>query len=166
MFYLEKTVPIHLRPYVRAGIEEWNKAFRKLGFDNAIEVRQQRDDDDWDPEDVRYNTFRWITAEAGFAMGPSRVNPFTGEILDADIIFDASFLRYWKHDYETFTPGDVAQTDGRRTLVARRSRPKATSRKACPPSRKIPSSPAGSNFSKAARWAWACSSRWASRPRP
>ncbi len=112
VFYLEKTVPIHLRPYVRAGIEEWNKAFRKLGFDNAIEVRQQRDDDDWDPEDVRYNTFRWITAEAGFAMGPSRVNPFTGEILDADIIFDASFLRYWKHDYETFTPGDVAQLMG------------------------------------------------------
>ena len=112
VFYLEKTVPIHLRPYVRAGIEEWNVAFRKLGFDNAIEVRQQREDDDWDPEDVRYNTFRWITAEAGFAMGPSRVNPFTGEILDADIIFDASFLRYWKHDYETFTPEDVAQLMG------------------------------------------------------
>lgn len=112
VFYLEKTVPIHLRPYVRAGIEEWNKAFRELGFDNAIEVRQQREDDDWDPEDVRYNTFRWITAEAGFAMGPSRVNPFTGEILDADIIFDASFLRYWKHDYETFTPEDVARLMG------------------------------------------------------
>ncbi len=112
VFYLEKTVPIHLRPYVRAGIEEWNKAFRQLGFDNAIEVRQQREDDDWDPEDVRYNTFRWITAEAGFAMGPSRVNPFTGEILDADIIFDASFLRYWKHDYETFTPDEVAQLMG------------------------------------------------------
>jgi hypothetical protein len=112
VFYLEKTVPIHLRPYVRAGIEEWNLAFRKLGFDNAIEVRQQREDDDWDPEDVRYNTFRWITAEAGFAMGPSRVNPFTGEILDADIIFDASFLRYWKHDYETFTPEGVAQLMG------------------------------------------------------
>jgi hypothetical protein len=45
-------------------------------------------------------------------MGPSRVNPFTGEILDADIIFDASFLRYWKHDYETFTPEDVAQLMG------------------------------------------------------
>lgn len=116
VFYLEKTVPIHLRPYVRAGIEEWNKAFRKLGFDNAIEVRQQRDDDDWDPEDVRYNTFRWITAEAGFAMGPSRVNPFTGEILDADIIFDASFLRYWKHDYETFTPEDVARLMGQGPL--------------------------------------------------
>ena len=109
IFYLEKTIPINLRPYVRAGIEEWNVAFRKLGFDNAIEVRQQRDDDDWDPEDVRYNTFRWISAEAGFAMGPSRINPLTGQILDADIIFDASFLRHWTTEYETFTADDVAR---------------------------------------------------------
>ena len=106
-FYLEKTVPINLRPYVRAGIEEWNKAFAKFGFDNAIEVLQQTEQDDWDPEDVNYNTFRWITAGAGFAMGPSRVNPMTGQILDADIIFDADFLTSWKQQYETFTPADA-----------------------------------------------------------
>jgi hypothetical protein len=111
-FYMEKTVPIALRPHVRAGIEEWNKAFEKLGFDNAIEVLQQKDDDDWDPEDVRYNTFRWITANAGFAMGPSRVNPMTGQILDADIIFDADFLTSWKQQYETFTHADVAALMG------------------------------------------------------
>ena len=103
VFYIEKTVPIALRPTVRAGILEWNRAFREIGFDGAIEVRQQRDDDSWDPEDIRYNTFRWITANAGFAMGPSRVNPRTGEILDADIIFDASFLDSWRREYETFT---------------------------------------------------------------
>ncbi len=103
-FWLEKTVPVHLRPTVQEAIEEWNKAFEKLGFYKAIQVEQQKEDDTWDPEDVHYNTFRWITAEAGFAMGPSRVNPMTGQILDADIIFDASFLRYWKEDYETFTP--------------------------------------------------------------
>ncbi|HVW03308.1 MAG TPA: zinc-dependent metalloprotease [Planctomycetaceae bacterium] len=112
IFYLERTVPISLRPIVRSGIEEWNKAFAKLGYANAIEVRQQRDDDDWDPEDVRYNTFRWITADAGFAMGPSRVNPMTGQILDADIIFDAGFLQHWKTDYETFTADDVAALMG------------------------------------------------------
>ena len=108
IFHMEKTVPVNLRPIVRAGIEEWNKAFDKLGFDNAVEVRQQGDDDTWDPEDVNFNTFRWITAEAGFAMGPSRVNPLTGQILDADIIFDASFLRSWKTSYENFTPAAVA----------------------------------------------------------
>lgn len=107
IFYIEKTVPVHLRPIVEEGILEWNKAFEKFGFYKAIKVLQQREDDTWDPEDIRYNTFRWITAEAGFAMGPSRVNPKTGQILDADIIFDASFLRYWKTDYETFSPDAI-----------------------------------------------------------
>jgi predicted Zn-dependent protease with MMP-like domain len=102
VFYIEKTVPVHLRPYVQAGIEEWNKAFEKLGFSKAIVVLQQGDDDTWDPEDIRYNTFRWITGGSGFAMGATRVNPMTGQILDADIIFDAGFLDYWKQDYETF----------------------------------------------------------------
>lgn len=111
-FYLEKTLPVKLRPIVRSGILEWNKAYEKLGFDNAIEVLQQTDDTDWDPEDVNYNTFRWITAEAGFAMGPSRVNPITGQILDADIIFDASFLRYWKQQYENFSPAAVSALSG------------------------------------------------------
>jgi hypothetical protein len=112
IFYMEKTVPINLRPYVRAGIEEWNRAYEKLGFSNAVEVRQQREEDEWDPEDVSFNTFRWITAGAGFAMGPSRVNPMTGQILDADIIFDADFLTSWKQQYETFTAADAAALMG------------------------------------------------------
>ena len=108
-FYIEKTVPVHLRPIVRSGILEWNKAFEKLGFDNAIVVHDQADDDtDHDPEDVRYNFFRWITAEAGFAMGPSRVNPLTGQILDADIIFDASFLQHWSTEWEYLGPPQTA----------------------------------------------------------
>ena len=119
VFYLEKTVPVNLRPIVRAGIEDWNKAYEKLGFDNAIEVRQQRDDDTWDPEDVQHNTFRWITAEAGFAMGPSRTNPQTGQILDADIIFDASFLRSWKSTYENFTPSSIGALLGDEVPVTR-----------------------------------------------
>ena len=94
------------------GLEEWNKAFAKAGWLNALEVRQQPDDADWDPEDINYNTFRWITSNAGFAMGPSRVNPYTGQILDADIIFDADFLQFWKEEFETFTPQTVAAMTG------------------------------------------------------
>lgn len=108
IFYMEKTIPIHLRPIVRAGIEEWNRAFEKIGFANAVEVRQQREEDEWDPEDVNYNTFRWITADAGFAIGPSRVNPMTGQILDADILFDAGFLRSWKVEWENYSAQTVA----------------------------------------------------------
>jgi hypothetical protein len=95
-YYIEKTVPHEYRAAVQEGILEWNKAFEKVGFRNAIEVVQQRDDEDWDPEDMNYNTIRWITRDEGFAMGPSRANPMTGEILDADIIFDADLIRFWK----------------------------------------------------------------------
>ncbi|MBL1218814.1 MAG: DUF5117 domain-containing protein [Planctomycetes bacterium] len=103
IFYVEHTVPVKYRRYVRDGILEWNKAFEKIGIDRAIEVRQQdaktSDYMDIDPEDVRYNFFRWITSEMAFAMGPSRVNPETGEILDADIIFDDSMARFYALDY-------------------------------------------------------------------
>lgn len=112
IFYLEKTIPFAYRKPIREGIAEWNKAFEKAGFANAIEVRQQEDKDEWDPEDIRYNTFRWITAGAGFAMGPSRVNPNTGQILDADVIFDADFLQFWKQEYENFTPESIAAMTG------------------------------------------------------
>jgi hypothetical protein len=112
IFWLEKTVPFQYRKPIRDGILEWNKAFEKIGFVNAVEVRQQPDDADWDPEDINYNTFRWITASAGFAMGPSRVNPTNGQILDADIIFDADFITSWKEEYETFTPDKVAALTG------------------------------------------------------
>ena len=95
VFWIEKTVPFKYRGAVREGILEWNKAFERAGFSNAIEVRQQPDDATWDPEDIRYNTFRWITANAGFAMGPARTNPMTGQVLDADIIFDADFIEIW-----------------------------------------------------------------------
>jgi hypothetical protein len=103
IFWIEKTVPYAYRAPIRSGILEWNKAFEKAGFANAIEVRQQPDDATWEPEDINYNTFRWITSSAGFAMGPSRVNPLNGQILDADIIFDADFVEIW-HKRFLITP--------------------------------------------------------------
>jgi len=112
VFWIERTVPFRHRQPIREGIEAWNEAFEKAGFATAIEVRQQPDAADWDPEDVNYNTFRWITAGQSFAMGPSRVNPRTGQILDADIIFDGDFLQFWRQQYETFTPESVAKLTG------------------------------------------------------
>ncbi len=104
VFWIEKSVPDEYRAYVRQGILEWNKAFEKVGFRDAIEVRQQ-ENEDFDPEDINYNTFRWITNDAGFAMGPSRANPLTGELLDADIVFDASMVQYWKQESGILSAG-------------------------------------------------------------
>ena len=106
IFWIEKTVPFKFRAAVRDGMLEWNKAFEKAGFSNAIEVRQQPDDATWDPEDINYNTFRWITSNAGFAMGPSRMNPMTGQLLYADIICDASFIEVWINKLEIGSPAN------------------------------------------------------------
>jgi hypothetical protein len=117
VFYIEKTVPIRFRRYVREGILEWNKAFEKIGFTDAIVVRQQTDDNEFaafDPEDARYNFFRWITSDRSFAMGPSRVNPLTGEILDADIIFDDSMVSSYLRQY------DVMLREVPRTFLSQR----------------------------------------------
>lgn len=97
IWYIEDTVPVRWRRYVKEGILEWNKAFEKIGFLDAIQVRQQTESEfaDLDPADVRYNFFRWIVSGRAFAMGPSRDNPLTGEILDADIIMDDSMVRVW-----------------------------------------------------------------------
>lgn len=105
VFIIEKTVPIQWRRWVRQGIEEWNRAFEKLGFSEAIVVQQQTEDNEYadiDPEDARYNFFRWIVSGRAFAMGPSRVDPRTGQILDADIIMDDSFIRVWMEDLDQF----------------------------------------------------------------
>ena len=101
VFWIEDSVPDEYRTAVREGILEWNKAFEKVGFKDAIEVRQQ-DGQDFDPEDTNYATFRWTTRDGGGAIGPSRANPLTGEIIDADILFDGSFVKYYKDEFRLF----------------------------------------------------------------
>ncbi|MBH8556164.1 zinc-dependent metalloprotease [Nostocaceae cyanobacterium CENA357] len=100
VFWIDNAVPLEYRDAIKEGVLMWNKAFLKAGFKDAIEVRQMPDNATWDPSDIRYNTIRWInTVDGYFAMGPSRVNPLTGEILDADILVDASFVRALKSEY-------------------------------------------------------------------
>lgn len=94
VFWIENTVPLEYRDAIRQGILIWNKAFENAGFKDAIEARQMPDNADWDPSDIRYNTVRWTNSIDFFgAIGVPRVNPLTGEILDADVVIDAGLLR-------------------------------------------------------------------------
>lgn len=108
VFYLEHTTPIRYRRWVRAGVEMWNEAFEKVGLINAIEVRQQDAATDAhmekDPEDVRYNFVRWLNNGVGTAIGPSRVNPVTGQILDADVILTDGWIRHYWTQYHEVLP--------------------------------------------------------------
>ncbi|MDP6986843.1 MAG: zinc-dependent metalloprotease, partial [Phycisphaerales bacterium] len=108
IFYVEHTTPVRYRRWVRDGILEWNKAFENIGIVNAIEVYQQDADTgahmEKDPEDARYNFFLWTNADMGFAIGPSRVHPKTGEILDADIVMDEGFINGWAKTWKDLIP--------------------------------------------------------------
>lgn len=95
VFWLENAIPEAYREVIREGTLVWNKAFEQAGFLNAVVVQQMPDSADWDPADIRYNTIRWISSsEPSFgAMGPSQVNPYTGQILNADILIEADMVR-------------------------------------------------------------------------
>jgi len=117
IWYVEDTVPIEYRPYVEEGIREWNKAFEKIGFRDAIAVRwEESGRDDFDPEDTNYCTFRWITSDNSYARSCLRANPLTGEMIDGDVIFDASFIQYWKRQYALLV-GSVKAVDGNEHLA-------------------------------------------------
>lgn len=103
VIYIEHTVPTRYRRWVREGLEMWNEAFEEIGIVGAIQVRQQTTTNEFahlDPEDVRYNFFRWITSQRAFAIAPSRVDPRTGQVLDSDILFDESMARFYVQDYD------------------------------------------------------------------
>jgi hypothetical protein len=94
VFWLENTIPVEYRDPIREGALLWNRAFEKIGFKDAVVVKQQPDDADWDPADTRYNTIRWFAGvDAFFAIGPSRAHPFTGQIYDADISISEGIIR-------------------------------------------------------------------------
>ena len=95
VFWLDRDIPEKYRPAIIAGVLEWNKAFEKIGFKDAIEARVQPDDAEFDTLDVRHASIRWMTTARPIfgGIGPSQVDPRTGEILDADIGIDPARLR-------------------------------------------------------------------------
>lgn len=93
-WWIENTTPLEWRPIIEHAALEWNKAFEKAGFTNAVAVKTQPDDADWDAGDLRYNVLRWTSSPnppfGGY--GPSFANPRTGQLLGADIMLEYSFL--------------------------------------------------------------------------
>ena len=108
VFYVEHTTPVRYRRWVKEGLLAWNRAFEKVGLINTIEVRFQDavtgEHMEKDPEDVRYNFIRWLSNGIGTAIGPSRVHPLTGQILDADIILTDGWIRHWWQQYNEVIP--------------------------------------------------------------
>jgi len=94
-WWIENTTPQDLRPTIKSAVLSWNKAFEKAGFKNAVVVKEQPDDAEWDAGDIRYNVLRWTSSPVvpWGGYGPSFVNPLTGEILGADVMLEYVFVK-------------------------------------------------------------------------
>jgi hypothetical protein len=107
-FYIEHTVPIRYRRWVKEGVLMWNEAFEQIGISDAVVVHYQDKATgahmDKDPEDVRYNFLRWLSNDIGTAIGPSRAHPLTGQILDADIVLTDGWIRHFWYQKNEFMP--------------------------------------------------------------
>lgn len=86
VYYVDPATPRQFVPYVKSGVEAWQKAFEKAGFKNAIIAKEApKDDPDWAPEDARYSVIRWLPSTIENASGPHIRDPRSGEILESDI---------------------------------------------------------------------------------
>jgi hypothetical protein len=91
VFWLDPSIPEAYRPAITAGILEWNKAFEAIGFKNAIQVRTPPAGKPFDTLATGHASIRWMTNSQPMfgAIGPTHVDPRSGEILDADIALES-----------------------------------------------------------------------------
>lgn len=89
-YWIENSTPVAYRDAIRNGALAWNASFEKAGFLNAVEVKIQPDDAEWDAGDIRYNVIRWVSSPQPYygGIGPRLANPRTGEIIATDIVLE------------------------------------------------------------------------------
>ncbi len=88
IYYIDPSTPKQWRQKIIAGVHDWQVAFEHAGFKNAIIAKEPSvDDKDFDIDDVRYSVITYAASPKSNAMGPSVVDPRSGEILEADIIW-------------------------------------------------------------------------------
>ncbi|MEK8031174.1 zinc-dependent metalloprotease [Ideonella sp. DXS29W] len=126
-YWIDRDVPERYRDAITRGVLAWNAAFERIGFKNAIVVQQQPEDAAFDTLDLRYASIRWMTnADPAFgAIGPSHVDPRTGEILDADIGIESLSSRNRRTERSQVLAGrpladasELLQADGGERLAA------------------------------------------------
>lgn len=89
-FYVSNEVPEKWREAMKKGVEDWQPAFEKAGFKNAIVAKDppsRAEDPNWDPEDARHSVIRWVAEPVANAMGPHVHDPRSGEVISAHIVF-------------------------------------------------------------------------------
>ncbi len=96
VYYIDPATPTKWVPYLMQGVNDWQTAFEKAGFKNAIyalEAPSEEENPDWSPEDTRYSVIRYVATDIQNAQGPHVHDPRTGEILESDIIWYHNVMR-------------------------------------------------------------------------
>ncbi len=102
VYYIDPATPEKWRPYIKQGVDDWQEAFEKIGFKNAIKAMDPptpEEDPEWSPDDVRYSVIRYVTTDIQNAMGPHVHDPRTGEILESDIIWYHNIMKLLRNWY-------------------------------------------------------------------
>jgi len=121
VWWIENTTPVEFRDTIKSAGLAWNQSFEKAGFRNAVQVKIQPDDADWDAGDIRYNVLRWTSSpQPPFGgYGPSFVNPRTGQIIGADIMLEFAYMTNrikLERILETIAGGGASQAIAGRTM--------------------------------------------------
>lgn len=101
VYYIDRATPTEWVQAIKDGIEDWQVAFERAGFKEAIIAKTpptKEEDPDWSPEDVRYSVVRYLASPIANANGPHVSDPRSGEILESDINWYhnvMSLLRGW-----------------------------------------------------------------------
>ena len=97
--YIDPATPKKWVPYLIQGVNDWQVAFEKAGFKNAIyALEAPTDDPSWSLEDARHSAIVYKPSDIPNASGPHINDPRTGEILETHINWYhnvMSLLRDW-----------------------------------------------------------------------
>ena len=94
VFYIDHAFPELWKQPIKEGTLRWNAAFEKIGFKNAVQVRDfPKDDPEFDPDNLKYSCIRYLPSSTANAMGPSWVDPTTGEIVNASVLVYNDVIR-------------------------------------------------------------------------
>lgn len=116
VYYIDPATPDEWKSYIKQGVDDWQTAFEKIGFKNAIMGKyppSKEENPDWSPEDVRYSVIRYVATDIQNAMGPHVHDPRSGEIIESDIIWYHNVMRLLRNWF--FIQTSAVNPDARKT---------------------------------------------------
>ena len=121
VYYIDDAFPADWKKYIHQGVEVWQKAFEKIGFKNAIVARDfPQDDPAFDPENIKYSCIRYAPSSVANAMGPSWIDPRSGEIINASVTVYhniVQLVQYWRFLQTAPTDKEVRDVKLRQDLL-------------------------------------------------